>query len=99
MDLTKLTSAPWKVAGDIHLGESGWCTNETDLEFIEVARIAFDVMIRRGWGVIPVTGGWQAVECRPGVCGINSMIIKSDPFAALVEADKWYRENIETYKG
>lgn len=55
-----------------------------------LARNAFDVMMRRGWGVAKFTGGvddvWFAIEDRDGPivatgCGA------SDPFTALVLAD------------
>jgi hypothetical protein len=65
-------------------------------EFIVLARSAFDVMMRRGWGVRETEGRWQAIENRPGsVTGVNSMIVKTDPFTALLAADEWYYENFE----
>ena len=72
----------------------------------EIAKEAFDVMMRRGWGVArqyPEQGGqWYVNDenetqiaqlingkwCYPSIC--------DDPFTALVEADRWYRENVET---
>jgi hypothetical protein len=67
---------------------------EADAAFIALARNAFDVMLRRGWGAIRFKDGW----C-PGypVRMPNELAHRrwDDPFTALTEADKWYRENIE----
>ncbi len=64
--------------------------------FAALARNAFDVMMRRGWGVRQVEGGWQAIENRPGsVVGVCGMIVKDDPFTALVKADEWYAELVD----
>lgn len=69
-------------------------------EFIALARNAFDVMVRRGWGVVKCSESDQwVVSClasdafeRPG--GLDH-IYADDPFTALVEADKWYKANVE----
>ena len=95
MDLSKLTPAPWVIGGDLHLGETGWSTEFADIEFIELARNAFDVMMRRGWN--PVRGYysdaslWAAEDVDGTICDLHA----TDPFTALVAADKWYRENVE----
>lgn len=115
-DPSKLTTAPWIVHDN---GENYWCGPPSNplleaahddrgrvaVEFAALARNAFDVMMRRGWGVrltdvCPIAGKidlqWQAIVMCPGsVVGINSMIYASDPFTALVEADRWYKENME----
>lgn len=74
----------------------------TDLAFIKLARQAFDVMMRRpSWyvqclmlpdrRVYKVFGdGLDSIVCR------NMPRIRDDPFTALVEADKWYVENVES---
>lgn len=75
----------------------------TDLEFIALSMNAFDVMMRRGWGVFPsqVVPGWGIVLSKTPLhasydeCfGIRSKRWP-DPFTALIEADKWYKENVE----
>lgn len=71
----------------------------TNAEFIALARNAFDVMMRRGWYAYPVSVETWQVE----MCGISNddrrqwMALgeHADPFTALVEADKWYKENVE----
>lgn len=65
--------------------------DDTDALFIALARNAFDVMMRRGWGVAKELDGWSVfgngiVRGNPGV---------PDPFTALVEADKWYAAHVE----
>lgn len=79
---------------------------DSNAEFITLARNAFDVMLRRGWGVRMFShnksGGQQwSVE---NIYGDGfwfphhdkSHNIKSqfwpDPFTALVEADRWYSD-------
>lgn len=106
IDWSKLTPAPWEVLTDkdsqtlfiprpngfpMLLEEDN---DPVPLEFAALARNAFDVLTRRGWPVsrcptgewkvdVPTRGG-ASWECRAG-----------DPFAALIEADRWYRENVE----
>lgn len=81
-----------------------------DAAFIKLARDAFDVMERRhvypmrvqkGWSVWCTTPhGWSA--CMFGVT-LSDLRYKpatwpgpwADPFTALIEADKWYTENVE----
>lgn len=73
-----------------------------DAEFIALSRNAFDVMTRREWFAEPMPrpykGKWQ-VRCMGGAefIGPNQPgpITADGPFTALVEADKWYRENVE----
>jgi hypothetical protein len=87
MDLSKLSPAPWN-CGD----ERGH--NETEDYFIALARNAFDVMMRRWWYAQPEDDGWSVVGS-----GFSEVIESrhADPFTALVEADKWYKENVEKY--
>jgi hypothetical protein len=62
---------------------------KSDAEFIALARDAFDVMIKRGWNPIKLPQGeWVVREMN------NSQHSRgsegwSDPFTALVEADKY----------
>lgn len=98
MDLNKLTAAPWREC----LCDNCGCPiePEADHEFICLARNAFDVMMRRQWHAWPdskLFGDELRIVwyvCAPQVpkehCGPCD-----NPFVALVEADKWYSENIE----
>jgi hypothetical protein len=67
--------------------------------FIALARNAFDVMMRRGWFpkradisrkwfVLRLSDSFQHEELIGTGCA-------DDPFTALVEADEWYKENVE----
>ena len=72
-----------------------------DMVFIALARNAFDVMQRRGWWVVSAGDHpyhWR-VRTKEGhdmpfdFVALDHGGYFSDPFEALVEADKWYREN------
>jgi hypothetical protein len=74
---------------------------EANSAFIALARNAFDVVMRRGWYANKLSrGGWK-VPSDFGQFGSkfwrwlkdNTF---TDPFSALVEADRWYRENCES---
>ena len=107
MDLSKLTPAPWvatagMVTEDRDYSRLADCTwgdvdNEqtaANCEFIALARNAFDVMMRRGWHPEPLDSGqWMACENRDGDWCDGPAC--ADPFTALVEADRWYREHVE----
>lgn len=89
---------------------SVWAAREMDwdfAEFIAIARAAFDVMMRRGWNPMlnPCDEKTWRVDMNDGTCfayghedefneGVNPADWP-DPFTALVEADRWYRENVE----
>ncbi len=109
MDLSKLSPAPWHNVGhELFFGHMDnprshhqqiW--SEPDTEFIALARNAFDVMMRRGWYSYKDEKGKWFVSFT-GYTGPQSLRVFSfsedgfaDPFTALVEADRWYRENIE----
>lgn len=72
-----------------------------DGEFIALARNAMDVMIRRAWWASPIFGTagtiWSVYHIRGD--GVKATVAGfqawPDPFTALVEAEKWYRENVE----
>ena len=78
--------------------------SKEDAEFIALARNAFDVMMRRGWGVSKARYagefGWVVWERRrieaigEGMALIHGKVY-DDPFTALVEADRWYRGHME----
>ena len=61
----------------------------------EVARAAFDVMMRRKW--MAINPPWQD----KGWCVTNQRRQQistqhwPDPFTAVVEADKWFATNVE----
>lgn len=74
------------------------------LEFAAIARNAFDILMRRRWFPCPrvLTGGWVVDDGEGGWLyrradhgGDGSVIHAADPFTALVNADKWYKENVE----
>ena len=72
---------------------------EANAEFIALARNAFDVMMRRGWTACRSSSGeWYATWPDPDtVFAFGNATGNSypDPFTAIVEADRWYRENVE----
>lgn len=80
---------------------------EAEAEFIALARNAFDIMMRRGWwSYLCKDGLWRysvvlklerPADLIGGLEGIH-LVGYSDPFTAIVEADKWYRETIECEK-
>ncbi len=89
------------VVGSPHLGFDPY----PDAEFIALARNAFDVMMRRGWGVKRMphkfarqwyvgfdSKGFDTILSREKTGYVHC---HADPFTALVEADRWYRENVE----
>jgi hypothetical protein len=71
-----------------------------NLKFAALARNAFDVMQRRGWGVARCgSHGWCAVQGQDGPDQNPSLAYIGfealDPFMALCEAEKWYVANVE----
>jgi hypothetical protein len=112
MNLERLSPAPWRVSdahglcvvrddpiGDVvaDLSVGQWVGNRADAEFIALARNAFDVMMRRRWHQEPLSNGkWLVCENRNGDWCDGPTC--DDPFTALVEADRWYRENVENRK-
>ncbi len=66
--------------------------NETNAEFAYLARQAFDVMVSRGWHAKQHSEGWWYVWDWDFPA---SIIRAGDPFTALVDADKWYKDNME----
>src|SRR3990167_1977561 len=89
-------------------GNGRWEVDErhqADLEFIALARNAFDVMLRRGWSPVasPLENeGWR-VDMNDGTYfaydadrnGAQHPAQWPDPFTALVEADAWWEANVE----
>lgn len=77
-----------------------------DAEFIALARNAFEVMTRRGWWAVkdilgtffvkgPNKGKFQHLDTPHPFDDWGNPSRFPDPYTALVEADKWYRENVE----
>jgi len=115
MDLSKLSPAPWKsvrlqcqddskmYTHEIEMPERGSTGLLTagDAEFITLARNAFDVMLRRKWGLSYRGGfepGWFVLDILDDPFfppGDEPALLPADPFTALVEADHWYTENVE----
>lgn len=99
LDLANLTPAPWK---EFPFQSTAFGTEfkKADEEFAVLARNAFDVMMRLGWwpcpGIHSEKGLLWKVET---VAQYTDQAVDGkwwpDPFTALVEADKWYRENVE----
>lgn len=98
------SESPWRVINGPpqRISDAMLCrrafTNATDTEFMALARGAFDVMMRRKWE----PEAWLA---EGDVWGVDSAVASlpaelyamrwPDPFTALVEADRWYVENVE----
>lgn len=85
---------------------SGVADNPADAAFIALSRNAFDIMMRRKWSPLksPVEGqGWR-VDTNDGEYFSTMSVLASyrepdhwpDPFTALVEADRWHVENVES---
>lgn len=82
--------------------EDGIAQAKIDAEFIALARNAFDVMMRRFWQPEKTQKGWRLSG--NVVCFYNNEAFLKwwsergdydDPFTPLVEADAWYRENVD----
>lgn len=114
LDLTKLSPAPWfadprdrlvidagrsVLTTEVELAAGGSNRPTVDMAFVALARNAFDVQLRRGWGVMPCrsVAGWWVCKDSEGTPFRDDCprLYWPDPFTALVEADKWYRENAE----
>ncbi len=77
----------------------------TDAAFIALARNAFDVMMRRKFSPEKVGENEFSVLMDGETLGsmwigftdpyTGKRLVWADPFTALVEADEWYRENVE----
>lgn len=102
MDVAKLIPAPWFSYGEQVCRGTPFdgsfiaeFEKRDDAFFVALARNAFDVMMRREWYPRKLTDGTWRVSCA-SVLPTRLINMHWDcPFAALVEADKWYRENVE----
>lgn len=110
MDLSKLSPAEdWnsEIDRDRHMDDSGFwaCTPEretreeasVDAQFVDLARNAFDVMMRRKWSPMHVCQddhsdeeqwGWKVFSHGLAAYVGDPADLWPDPFTALVEADK-----------
>lgn len=66
----------------------------------DLAKRALDVMMRRGWGVQPVDISdmwWRAMKhgLEGDLVPVQFTPVWPNPFTALVEADAWYKANVE----
>ncbi len=99
VDLSKLSPAPWHNVGhELYFGDTfhQQISKETDAAFIALARNAYDVLTRRRWGLTKEAGGFWIVDIRnPEIQRLMNYPCPTCPFTALVEADAWYRENVE----
>lgn len=81
------------------------------LEFAALARNAFDVMMRRGWCALrdeyadDPSAAWFLYYHRTNFLTREELRLETwraehgfpDPFTALVEAERWYKENVEKH--
>ena len=119
LDLTKLSPAPWHAEqqhdqAEVWGGEGGFSQlmygaleRMTDLEFVVLARNAFDIQMRRrkeGWCVgTDMDGrfrlmGFMLLESmqqnEPWMKWIRTHSF-DNPLTCWIEAEKWYVENVE----
>ncbi len=75
----------------------GWCAKRTNIEFIALARNAFDVMMMRNWHAEFVDGRWLAIDDDGHAVHYGNSYFPpgNDPFTVIVDSDKWYREQVE----
>ncbi len=125
MDISKLTPAPWQAEVErrrvmcsqrsgktvFRCGSEGRRPeDEADIEFVALARNAFDVMMRRSLFAAPstyepVNGELRwIVLCETRAGTKNAVPFEAwphsagwlCPLTALVEADKWLAENVDS---
>lgn len=70
-----------------------------DLSLIKLARNAFDVMMRRRWSVFCASNGrwavtWPEANSLHRFCNATGNSYP-DPFTAVVEANEWYKTNMD----
>ncbi len=119
MDLSKLTPAPW-CPYVIYVQPGSWFTyvphvktsEEASLQsqFIALARLAFDIRMRRHWYSLFRPAGWYGpagfyvydqdeYELQRKLAGTAQCepgyFRSDDPDNCLVEADAWYKEKVE----
>lgn len=82
------------------LDDSNLESEEAALRFAALARNAFDIQMRRGWGVENVDDGWRVNKWDADAEGSRFYLwvlkqSEPNPLIALVEAEKWYAANVE----
>lgn len=106
--LQRLPAAPWYIdpEGALRDATKEMVHGTPDvLEFAVLARNALEVMQRRGWWPMPYKGQWYAamdsgddisipVQRKPNWPAPldESGCLYSDPFTALIKADRWLSE-------
>lgn len=90
------------IIDELRVADAGSNAPKTDMEFIAMARNAFGIMMRRGWiSKLDCHGKWIVSNKEMAEATVD---IPDDeypnrfcdnPFTALVESDKWYREHVE----
>lgn len=68
-----------------------------NLQLCALARNAEEAMFRRKWGVIFVHDKWIVNSCGEGWVWADGRYFTSEqsPFLALVEADEWFKANVD----
>lgn len=104
-ELAKLLDANGELVCDFGRNDQYYNTCGTEpsnanRDFILRASQAFDVMMRRGWAPVKGIGpswSWFLIEQELSDHVASGALTtgRADPFTCLVEADKWYRENVE----
>jgi len=64
----------------------------------KLAQAALEIMTRRWWRPKRIQEGWTIESPFPNLSAFDLFLEcfnRPDPFTALVDADKWYRQNIE----
>jgi len=96
---SEIVGEVWQVMGP--RGLVGKFLQEQNAEECCLARNAFDVMTRRGWNprccgprgwIVQHEANYDVDETPADVV---PGVFWPDPFTALVEADKWYKEHVE----
>ncbi len=117
MDMSKVTPAPWRIdecSDNATTAITGPTLEDTEsskgrvMQYPgdEVARAAYDVMQRRGWGVRKIGESWTPVENdaagrmfwqMPWIMRQISCEVRGwdNPFTALVAADAWMKANVD----
>ncbi len=107
-----LSPAPWVVVfgaggggGEFpYLPERSIEQAKIDAKFIELSRQAYDVMMRRRWGVAEsnvVPGLWLAIVSFTSLPEGHPLEVQfrskrwDNPFTALVESDRWFSEHVD----
>lgn len=107
MDLSNLVAHPdnkdqWLVYVDPSCQQvvAFFTTKEEADRYVVMAK-AGDVMMRRGWTAQRCKGWpdgmvyWAVADEAGKAVGATKPVRADDPFTALVEADRWYKEHVE----